>query len=437
MKNYQDFASKLIEEEKLSKDPRSRLSDVTSALLFNKNYVVDVHTHFFDILCINKSYFIIRMLKDTFKIRRRGETPISESEIEHIYKHINEYEENWEDKLAEELSFEHENAQERGLRDSFKALAFLKMKKMATVYNHYIQNFSPAILFDLPKEQVITTALMMDLEMGWNTKIKKTIHDQILELKELSLKHPVLPFLFCDPRRANFKDDKKNIYALFNLAFCEAHPFFGIKIYPALGYDPSDYRLWPIYALCEKYSIPVLSHCGGNTVSTDQLSLDIFEGDQKKTISGENRKEIAYQLNDPERWRLVLQKYPNLKLNLAHFGGYKTWDSSGTVDIEIDPQQRKETIFDLMNTYRNVYADFSFNIVDEKISKNLIEKLASSEEISNRALYGTDYWVVNKEGNLLEEQQKFIQLMDAKSPLLKQKLIKDNPNRYLFESTSI
>lgn len=440
MTDYQKQANSRISIKNIGEIATDRISNITKELL-EKDYVIDTHTHLFDIKCINKSYFLIRFIKDFLGLKSNEEDNIDYS-IEEAYKSISINNENWEEELIQELEdksikgFTSKTDSTKGFIDIYKFTKFLKFKLMKDVYNHYICDFSLAKNFNLPKENVLTTALMMDLEIGWNVPIKKNIFAQIKELKDLSSKKPVLPFLFCDPRRAEFIDNEKNLYSLFNYAFNKEQSFFGVKIYPALGYDPSDFRLWPIYKICEKYSIPVLTHCGGETISTANLDIEIFEGKNKKPITAKNRKAIAYILNDPNRWKLVLEKFPKLKLNFAHFGGYETWNSSKSVDKKIDPQQRKECIFNFMQEYPNVFADFSYNLVETDLSRNLKEVLYTNEIVRERTLFGSDYWVVNKEGNLQNEQSRFIKKLDEDLPEvlnLGKKLTLINPKKYLFE----
>ena len=226
-----------------------------------------------------------------------------------------------------------------------------------------------------------------------------------------------------------------NLYSLFNSAFTGEQPFYGVKIYPSLGYDPSDYRLWPIYEICEKLSIPVLTHCGGESISTDKLQLEIYEGDLKVSISAKNRVEMARNLNNPKRWNIVLKKFPKLKLNLAHFGGYETWSSSASVDIDIDPQQRKNCIIDFMSKYENVYADFAYNIEDSGISENLKNLIVYKQDVRSKTLFGSDYWVVNKNIDLKKEQSRFLDKLDEDvnlEILIAKELTLNNPKKYLF-----
>jgi len=439
--DYEKIANEKIDSYVLSTDYRTRLSTPVKNLL-RKKYVIDVHTHFFDIKCINKSYFIGRSLKDFVGVKSGGEKHIDFKE-EEIYKEISHYKKGWQKELEvfllePDVQYKDPTDPNRGLIDIAKAIKLLNLDTMEKVYQYYMDKFSLAKSFDaLPNENTLTTALMMDLEMGWETKIDRPMYEKITNLKLLASKYPILPFLACDPRRADKSENTENLYDLFNEAFCKGIPFFGVKIYPALGYDPSDYRLWPIYELCEKYKIPVLSHCGGETVSTGKTDITIYEGETPKRYEYPNRKKIASTLNDPKRWELVLEKFPKLQLNLAHFGGYETWDRSSRVPVEKDPQQRKETIFEFMRKYPNVYADFSFNLVEVKLTSNLVNVLYFDETIRKRTLFGSDFWVVNKDGNLHKEQNRFLnQLGEGSLDInLIELLTFTNPYRYLFGET--
>ena len=283
------------------KSPKDRLFPVVKDLM-NQNYCVDVHTHFFDMKCINVAYLLLRLGKDFVGLR--GDEDSLESYENKIYSQRGEYQENWEDKLHEKLT----EQGERGI--SLKVTPILTKKKMAAVYKYYINKASLATYFNYDKTKVLTTALMMDFKHGWGIKrLGKSMSRQIDELIKLAEAKPVLPFLFCDPRRSN-DPGEENLYNLFRKAFHNNAGFYGVKLYPCLGYHPNDPRLHPIYKICEDYSIPIISHCGGDRISTDEVPLTVLSGDEQITYYGENRKEISYQLNDPKNWEPVLQRFP-------------------------------------------------------------------------------------------------------------------------------
>lgn len=439
-KKYQDLADEYIHQEKLSKNPKDRLS-LPAKNLLKKPYVIDVHTHFFDTKCINKLYFVTRLLRDVFTPTRtvRGK----QAEYPEDMKKST-YVEGWEEDFAQELEKQKQEGKIRVTRSAkgyALALKFLFMTDMKKVYEHYIDNYSAARAFpNIPDSNVLTTALMMDLKHGWGVDVGKNITTQIDDLKNLSSEYPVLPFLFCDPRRAD--DTKDNLYELFNRAFCQGQSFFGIKLYPGLGYHPYDVRLWPIYRLCEEYNIPILTHCGGSTITADQRKLVIYDGDETKDVSGTDRKDLANQLNAPETWIPVLKKFPKLRLNLAHFGGGETWStkpkkSKNKYDIFLS--NRKSVITAIIKqqvegkeekSFENVYADFSYNLTEDEYSRNLKKALINDEDLANRTMFGSDFWVVIQEGDLDKEQQKFVKTLKDKE--LINKLFIENPYRYLF-----
>ncbi|MEO0337965.1 MAG: amidohydrolase family protein [Bacteroidota bacterium] len=423
LKIVKQQAKILIHEDRIPDSPTERVSEATKTLL-QGDYCVDVHTHFFDKHCVNASYVILKKLGDF--LRWRGDAEQMEEEfIEMAYKTAHVFKSGYDEKLSQVVE-EHDDR--RDGRSSLLTMA-LRKSTMRQVYDYYIRESSLADYFGLKNDQILTTVLMMDFKMGWELDVRKSMRKQIKEQKELALEKPVLPFLFCDPRRINLpKEDQ--LYEIFNEAFATENPFFGVKLYPCLGYDPSDYRLWPIYEICEKKNIPVLSHCGGDTVSTPHRSISVFQGTKKVTVEGDRRKDVSYQLNDPARWKLVLEKFPNLRLNIAHFGSEATWSSTKPVDKKIDPQQRKEIIMDLMNKYPHVYSDFSYTIADEQASRNFIRLLKKDDLLQERSMFGSDFWVVYYEGSLKENQKEFLDMVGDDK--LRDRLCKRNPMQYLF-----
>lgn len=426
-KEVKELSESLIDISKIPDLPSNRIQAITRDLL-KKNPCIDPHTHFFDKYCTSAQYMILRNLKDFFGLRGQQVGKTEDAMIEELYERIDEDIPDWERRLYE-ISLD---SSDRGGLGGI-ANVMLKKQSMEEVYDYYIDDSSLATYFGKDKSEVITTVLMMDFWKGWRIETKKSFLAQITELKKLSVKKPVLPFLFCDPRRL---DDggttAQNLYYLFNYAFTGNEPFFGIKHYPALGYHPNDYRLWPIYEICEAKRIPVLTHCGGEDVSTDKREIIIFNGEKEEVVKGKNRKKVAYQLNDPAKWESVLERFPNLVLNIAHFGSEKTWRSSSRVDKKIDPQQRKETIISLMNKYPNVYADFSFTITEKKASEVFIDTLIDNPLVRERSMFGSDFWVVNFAGQMAKKQANFLDMAKAADKSLVNTLCKTNPMNYLF-----
>jgi predicted TIM-barrel fold metal-dependent hydrolase len=206
-----------------------------------------------------------------------------------------------------------------------------------------------------------TRKLLKEIMEGIQKQIKKTRNakdsdldlfpernyiQQIEELEQLSEKHNnVKPFFGVDPRR-EYKDHK-NLLELVKQKVLGANPAFaGIKLYAPTGFSPTDPVLMGtemqegIYQFCQENKIPITVHCSdtGFACFTQNvringllnLNKELIQMNNQihtfhnKTISkkaGEAIKERATTLNHPSIWRKVLEKYPELTINFAHFGG--------------------------------------------------------------------------------------------------------------------
>ena len=426
----------------ISEDPMSRVSAKTKEALSDSNCIFDTHCHIFDRKCINSRYFLTRFFKETVglenistfdkdALEKEGYVYLSktlDTIYEELEKDVTDEENDWKVIEAELEKFDKKlNALESysffGLWETFKVL--LKGNKKA-VLDYYLKDIAISRHEDLKGRHFITSILMMDLEKGWDRPISKSFIKQIDELKILAKDYLILPYLAVDPRRADESGDD-NLYKLFLKAFTEGDtPFFGVKLYPSLGYLPSDERLYPIFEVCEKKNIPVLTHCGGETVSAYKKEIEVRRGTIKETWKENNRIDLAKRLNDPENWEDVLKMYPKLKLNFGHFGGDTAWSEYRANKT----QKRIDKIIELMNSYENVYADFSFNIIEDNLFETFDDLLSKSDLVKERSLFGTDFWVVLPSGNLVEKQEDFLVTLDK----YKEHLISRNPLKYLFDT---
>jgi predicted TIM-barrel fold metal-dependent hydrolase len=90
--------------------------------------------------------------------------------------------------------------------------------------------------------------------------------------------------------------------------------FRGVKLYPPPGYKPYDEEyatqypeLLEIYAYLESEQIPIAAHC------------------TPYGLGGYPHKDKDGIFADPDNYEYLLEKYTNLKLCLAHFGGNSEW----------------------------------------------------------------------------------------------------------------
>jgi hypothetical protein len=225
--------------------------------------------------------------------------------------------------------------------------------------------------------------------------------------------------------------------------------YWGIKVYPRLGYSPANFIDYPhlkdVYAKCIQKEIPVLSHCSeGGMAIADYYNYIRYELDLNKPpdlapdeydlAGADNRFTDNYAA--PANWKAVLDTpgLSNLKICLAHFGGYPTWRELGLFkDIEklmTNPKPSKDeskkihrykhwilSIAEMINNsqYPNVYTDlacftFGFSPLhpfrDEiyNCSHNLVFLLEKYKNLKEHLLIGTDWPMVESNPSALEEK---------------------------------
>lgn len=267
-------------------------------------------------------------------------------------------------------------------------------------------------------KKLLTVALGMDLNSGWKGSIPKSWEEQNAELATLSKNYPVIPYFPIDPRR-------ENLYEEFLKAFDQSNPqFFGIKCYPSLGYLPADKQLMPIFKICEEKNIPVMAHCGGESVSTFDNPIKVNRLGTTIYINDPTRALRARKLNEPSEWEYVLKEFNDLRLCLGHFGGVKAWENHQ------DTAHRIPKILEMMDTYKNLYADFSYNLESLPAIQNFRDRLFNSADstlMKERTFFGTDFWVILPFSNLIKDQHNFVEETQSVSD----ELLKTNVLKYM------
>jgi len=150
-----------------------------------------------------------------------------------------------------------------------------------------------------------------------------------------------------------------------------------------------------------------------------------------------------------------------LKLNIAHYGGIDEWDKFLDADrgegaqqvirrpnvglqlmrADSDPTQSRlhkpfflwrgtdwySIISALMLQYENVYADISYILHSNKI-QSLLKASLMNEGLSNRILFGTDFYVVRHHKS---EKELFIDMLSQFSATEIDQIARTNPSRFL------
>jgi len=279
---------------------------------------------------------------------------------------------------------------------------------------------------------MIICPLMMDMEQGIGGRIIDDFQIQIEKMRELRNTYPekILPFLALDPNNPLMKENFLKVFSDQG-----EYKFFGVKIYPSLGYLPSHPYLMEIFSICEEKNIPVTAHCSGAIVHNGKKTIQNIQGiyrdpggvwkDGVRAARFRKRSEYADFFNHPVNWIPVLEKYPLLRLNLAHFGGDEAWGKF----IRREPENWVNRIIDMMYRFPGLYADFSYTFYNKVFVEALKHLLTENKEIASRVLFGSDYYMVVGEGHFRSLKTTFTASLGDE--LLK-KIARDNPKRFLF-----
>lgn len=205
--------------------------------------------------------------------------------------------------------------------------------------------------------------------------------------------------------------------------------FFGVKLYPPLGFDP-----WPqdsqelkkvryLYDFCSKNRVPIITHC-------DDQGFKGIDPTQ------------ARKFTDPATWKTVLENYPYLIIDFAHVGREYAINSKVGLLDNVQARIKKlptgewfYTLMDMIKEYDNVYTDISFTgcYKDFYITfLNYLDLLNENdrERIESRILFGSDFSV-----NLLrvESYLNYYHIFDSSpfSDELIHKMVSINPMNFL------
>jgi uncharacterized protein len=235
-----------------------------------------------------------------------------------------------------------------GQQDSLENIAKFSKHFSQTIEQNYLD-----LMAFYPKDTIVCLLLMDMTEIKGEIKEKYQAQiDAMLGLKTCYEK--VRLFLHLNPN--------KPIENLFN-DYVLSGKFDGVKLYPPLNSKPTHEALQPIFAECEKRQIPITSHCGPFGVSSSNF-FNMSKGEYA----------------NPKYWRKVLEKFPHLKVNLAHFGeGVPSWQTE---------------IVSLCLEYPNVYTDTSFTI-GSLIGRMNIDYWCDHSEMIDKILYGSDFYMTD------------------------------------------
>jgi predicted TIM-barrel fold metal-dependent hydrolase len=230
----------------------------------------------------------------------------------------------------------------------------------------------------------------------------------------------------------------------------------GLKLYPALGYYPFDWRIIPIFQYALNLGLPVMTHCSRGPVyyrgrwKAQDFGTHPFNGMalERKPTFGTHRTHFSANFTHPLNYLVLtnpdyLQQYltnvkltpaelefvkennldamfkeapdlRKLKICLAHWGSGEEWDRYLTdytfrpIDRPLEGLTSIEKFEEIWETYSwysiinhmisdstyRFYTDISFTLHDAKYL-NLLKVSLIKDEIASRVLFGTDFYVVS------------------------------------------
>lgn len=267
-------------------------------------------------------------------------------------------------------------------------MAWLFAQRQPTISEELIKAYPLVDLF---------TPLMMDMWMWFDDEEAVSPRGQMKDLARIVIREKgrIHPFVAFDPKREatwleRHGGDEGPSLRLVKDAV-EKHGFLGVKLYPPMGYRATGNAL-----TLDERGAPYGSRRGGSydkaLASLYQYCVDEDVPITAHTTNGGAQSHHGFGANsNPIYWETVLQDFPNLRLNFAHFGGY--W--------HLAHRTRGWTtkIVELMNEYPNVYADTSFHLVFNPLQKsrykryfaNLKKLYRTESAVRDSIMYGSDW----------------------------------------------
>ncbi len=263
--------------------------------------------------------------------------------------------------------------------------------------------------------------LPMDMELSGYGSAKDGIRIQHRDLYKLTReKKPLLPFATVHPDREDALDIIKEAIEEFG--------FFGLKIYPKLGYRPDHPRLMnEIYPYIIDHDLPVVTHCSRGGLKHAEWS-----------------QEQADAVTEPQAYDEVLTAFPEMRLCLAHFGGETEWDDYLLNGYDPDHSDEfmirnwqyaiRKMIGSGEKKYQNLYTDISYTLFHFARYIPFLRLFLESGSpeaklLRERVLFGSDFYMTKQEE--MSEREVCFSLRNALGETTFEQIASTNPRNWL------
>jgi C1A family cysteine protease len=210
-------------------------------------------------------------------------------------------------------------------------------------------------------------------QQGLTTVMTPGFEQEIKDCIALQAAHKgkVFPFLAVDPRRPHIMDLVKaaGVFGVEGPLVSHDGPFYGIKLYPRLGYLPKDIEAIGLFEWCADNDMPITYHC--NTGGFPDIPGWKLAGN-----------------SDPSYWGGYLTKYKavngGLRVDFAHFGdGNEDW---------------RATITDFVLNKDGLYGDNAYSDIACYVHTTSLQNAKavwdSNAGLRSKLLFGTDFDVM-------------------------------------------
>lgn len=252
----------------------------------------------------------------------------------------------------------------------------------------------------------IVAPYLVDFELWFpQAAAVSPMKDQVEVMAEITRRSRdplILNFIgFCPIRAALLAREGRDPLELVRFAV-EQRGFAGVKLYPPLGFLPANNppgatfgaqggrrasgagindALDRLYTWCSRNEVPIAAHAANSNGAGE--------------CTGWNAS--------PRNWAPVLRDHPNLRLSLAHFGGFR--EEVNTENCQRPGEPNWETLLaTLAEDYAGVYADLGYwaeayrnNTAGyERVQRNLKALLRAAPILQQRLMFGTDWSMLGR-----------------------------------------
>lgn len=244
---------------------------------------------------------------------------------------------------------------------------------------------------------------IVDFELWFREKPQSnfsSINDQIKVMSRLAYLEQDAVLLnfspFCPLRAVRERQAGRDWHQVIRKAIL-SKGFVGVKLYPPMGFKPLenkgglfgqrfqttgreiDRELRRMYGWCERHGVPIKAH-GNNSLAAQECS----------------GKKAA-----PDLWASVLDEFPGLHVNIAHFGGFEEDNpTGGCSDTQPSYEERATTLISGRN---HAYVDLGYwtevagtNRPGKRFVEKVNDLLARNRILASRIMYGSDYSMIGR-----------------------------------------